>query len=133
MLITIVSINGHCISEEQKKEDHKSSALHSFIGGIHCGLQTGAKKTGDAIRSSFGFVKNKFTSSSKEHEKNKNEEVDGRTNTDFVYDIDVRSSMDSVPESRPELTTQLSIGERALFVAPCQGYTDRRGRCRPAV
>lgn len=132
MLLTIVSVSGHCIREDQK-EDHKSSALHSFIGGIHCGLQVGAKKTGDAIRNSFGFMKNKLTPSSKEHEKNKNEEGDGRINTDFVYDIDVRSSMDNAPETGTETTTQFSIGERALFVAPCQGYTDRKGRCRPAV
>lgn len=129
-IVSIVSINGHCIREDQR-EEQKSSVLHSFIGGIHCGLQVGARKTGDAIRNTFGFVKNKLTPSSREHEQNKNHEEDGRSNTDFVYDIDVRSSMNSVPESSPDITTEpFAIGERALFVAPCKGYTDSRGRCR---
>lgn len=134
VLITIISINGHCITEDQKSEAQKSSVLHSFISGIHCGLQVGAKKTGDAIRNSIGFVKKTFTPTKKEV-KIVNEDGDGRTNTDFVYDIDVRSdTIDSQPDSNPEVTTvKMSVNERAMFVAPCNGYTDRRGRCRPAV
>lgn len=136
LIVSIVSINGHCIKEGE--EAQKSSALHSFIGGIHCGIQIGAKKTGDAIRNSIGFVKNKLTPSSKEAKeqgKSGNEEEGRQINPDFVYDIDVRSSMvDTVPEpSKPTSNPEMTVDERALFTAPCRGYTDRKGRCRQAV
>lgn len=139
VLLTIVSINGHCIKEGQNEEAQKSSALHSFIGGIHCGIQIGAKKTGDAIRNSFGFVKNKLTPSTKPpqgQEKSGDDlEGDGKLNPDFVYDIDVRSSMvDSATEfSKAENQTEVTLDQRALFAAPCRGYTDRKGRCRQTV
>lgn len=113
VLLTIISINGNCIQEEKSSETQKSS-FSELLGDIKCGFKVGAKKTGEAIRSSYSYVKNKLTPT-------KNEDK-----------IDVRSSaFNDIPESKLEVTTvKMVVDDRSLFEAPCQGFVDRNGVCR---
>lgn len=113
LLFSIISINGNCIKDEKSADTEKSSFSELF-GDIKCTLKIGAKKTGDAIRSSYGYVKNKLTPTKDEDK------------------IDVRSSgYDANPETKIEATTvKMVVDDRSLFEAPCQGFVDRNGVCR---
>lgn len=112
MLFTIISINGNCVTEDQNNKAEQSSGFNEFVGEIKCGIKFGAKKTGDAIRSSYNYVKNKLTPK-KDEEK-----------------FDVRSAViDTAPES-DVTTVNMTVNDRSLFEAPCQGFLDRNGVCR---
>lgn len=110
-----LSINASCIKDEQNSDAQKSSAFSEFLGDIKCGIKFGAKKTGDAIRNSYGYVKDKLTPT-KDAEK-----------------FDVRAAgVDLNSENEVEVATvaSMTVDDRSLFEAPCKGFTDRNGVCR---
>lgn len=115
IVLCTLSISASCIKEEQNPEAQKSSAFSEFVGDITCGIKIGAKKTGDAIRNSYGYVKDKLTPK-KDEEK-----------------FDVRAAgVDLSPDSKVEVATiaSMTVDDRSLFEAPCKGFTDRNGVCR---
>lgn len=113
IVLCTLSINGSCIKDDQNSEVEKSS-FSELLGDIKCGIKFGAKKTGDAIRNSYGYVKNKLTPTKDEDK------------------IDVRSaSVETKPETQFEaVTVAMTVDDRSLFEAPCKGRTDIFGNCR---
>lgn len=113
IVLCTLSINASCIKDEQNPEA-QTSAFSEFLGDIKCGIKFGAKKTGDAIRNSYGYVKDKLTP------KKDADKIDVRS---AVGDLNSANDLEVV-------TVAMTVDDRSLFEAPCKGFTDRNGVCR---